>query len=49
MSRPLSGGTAVRVARVAQNVQAVMVSGATIAWWAGSGQRSWLQTARLPR
>ncbi len=49
MSRPLSGGTTVRVARVAQNVQSVMVSGATVAWWAGSGQRSWLQTARLPR
>jgi hypothetical protein len=49
MSRRLSGGATVRVARVAQNVQSVMVSGATVAWWAGSGQRSWLQTARLPQ
>jgi hypothetical protein len=49
MSAPLSGGPAVRVARVAQNVQSVMVSGATVAWWAGSGQRSRLQTARLPQ
>ncbi len=48
MSRRLSGGAVVRVARVAQNVQSVMVSGATVAWWAGSGQRSYLQTARLP-
>jgi hypothetical protein len=47
MSRRLSGGATVRVAQVAQNVQSVMVSGDTIAWWAGSGQRSWLQTARL--
>ncbi len=49
MSRRLSGGPAVRVARVAETVQAVLVSGARVAWWAGSGAGSWLQTARLPQ
>jgi hypothetical protein len=49
MGRRLSGGAAFRVARVTQNVQSVLVSGDTVAWWAGSGQHSWLQTARLPQ
>jgi hypothetical protein len=49
MARRLAVGAAFQVARVAQPVQSVMVSGDTVAWWAGNGQRSWLQTASLSR
>jgi hypothetical protein len=49
MGRRLAGGASFQVARVAQNVQSVMVSGTAVAWWAGDGRRSWLQTARLPQ
>jgi hypothetical protein len=49
MGLRLSGGPAFRIAVAPGDVSSVMVSGSRVAWWVGTGPRSWIETARLPR
>ena len=49
MGRRLAGGGAFLIARVPQSVESVMVSGDRVAWWAGRGSQSSIETSRLPR
>ena len=43
-----AGGDLLTIATVRAPVASVMVSGRTVAWWAGVGADSWVATARLP-
>lgn len=48
MGLRLNGGPAFRIARVPGPVQSVMVSDDRVAWWIGTGPRSWIGVTRLP-
>jgi len=49
-ARPLAGGQGPRlVAHVAAPVRSVLVSGRTVAWWAGAGRDTWVGGTELPR
>jgi hypothetical protein len=49
MGLRLAGGGPFRIADLPDGVHSVMVSGSRVAWWAGTGSGSWVETSRLPQ
>ena len=49
MGLRLSGGAPFLIADAPAGVESVMVSGDTVAWWVGTGPRSFVETTRIPQ